>query len=138
MLISDHIQKLKYFDCNDNSETTPFAHWEAFKVFLRGSIISYETSRRKKNKARLIELDNQINLLDKENAQTPYNNLHKKISALKYEYNKILSARISKAFLYTKLKYFEFNDKPHRLLARQLNRKIITQYIKLNLIKVRF
>lgn len=112
-----------YFDTNDNSETTPSVLWEAFKAFIRGSIISFEASRRKTNKARLLELDNQINLLDKENAKTPSSDLHKKISALKYEYNKILSAKISKAFLYTKQKHFEFNDKPHRLLARQLRKQ---------------
>ena len=112
-----------YFDTNDHSETTPSTLWEAFKAFLRGSIISFEAFRRKKNKARLLELDNQINFLDKENAQTPSSDLHKKISALKYEYNKILLAKISKAFLYTKQKYFEFNDKPHRLLARQLRKQ---------------
>lgn len=112
-----------YFDTNDNSETTPSVLWEAFKAFIRGSIISFEASRRKTNKARLLELDNQINLLDKENAKTPSSDLHKKISALKYEYNKILLAKISKAFLYTKQKHFEFNDKPHRLLARQLRKQ---------------
>jgi len=112
-----------YFDTNDNSETTPSVLWEAFKAFIRGSIISFEASRRKLNKARLLELDIQINILDKENAKTPSSDLHKKISALKYEYNKILSARISKAFFYSKQKHFEFNDKPHRLLARQLRKQ---------------
>lgn len=30
--------------------------------------------------------------------------------------------KISKAFLYTRQKYFEFGDKPHKLLARQLRK----------------
>lgn len=37
--------------------------------------------------------------------------------------NKLLSANISKAFLYTKQKYFEFNDKPLRLFAQQLRKQ---------------
>lgn len=41
-----------YFDTNDNSETTPSILWEAFKAFLRGCVISFEASRRKKNMAR--------------------------------------------------------------------------------------
>lgn len=49
--------------------------------------------------------------------------LHKRILSLKYEYNNILSAKISKAFLYTKQKYFELGDKPHKMLARQLKKQ---------------
>ncbi len=48
--------------------------------------------------------------------------LHRKITTLKFDYNKIISAKISKAFLYTEQKYFEFGDKPHKLLARQLRK----------------
>ena len=67
-----------YFDTIDNSETTPSTLWEVFKAFLRGSTISFEAYRRKKIKAKLLELDNQINLLNKETVQTPSNELHKK------------------------------------------------------------
>lgn len=49
--------------------------------------------------------------------------LHKRILSLKYEYNNILSAKNSKAFLYTKQKYFELGDKPHKMLARQLRKQ---------------
>lgn len=112
-----------YFETNDNADTSPAILWEAFKAFLRGSVISFEAYRRKKNKARLLEIDRQINKLDKENARIPSIDLHKRISSLKYEYNKILSAKVSKSFLYIKQKYFEFGDKPHRLLARQLRKQ---------------
>ena len=40
--------------------------------------------------------------------------------SLKYKLNQILSKKISRAF--TKQKYFEFGDKPHKLLARQLRK----------------
>lgn len=62
-------------------------------------------------------------LLDKEHAQTPSTELHKRISSLKCDYNKIFLAKVSKAFLYTKQKYLEFGDKPHRLLAWQLRKQ---------------
>lgn len=60
------------------TQTTASVLWEAFKAFIRGSIISFESSRRKINKARSLELNNQINLLDRENAQAPSSDLHKK------------------------------------------------------------
>lgn len=36
--------------------------------------------------------------------------------------NRILSDRISRAIVFTKQKHFEFGDKPHKLLARQLRK----------------
>lgn len=40
----------------------------------------------------------------------------------KYEYNDLLSAKVSEAFLYTKQKYFELGDKPYkRVRVRQDN-----------------
>lgn len=41
----------------------------------------------------------------------------------KYEYNDLLSAKVSEAFLYTKQKYFELGDKPYKILTRQLGKQ---------------
>ncbi|CDQ95737.1 unnamed protein product [Oncorhynchus mykiss] len=54
---------------------------------------------------------------------------HKKITSLKFEYNQILSAKIAKSFLYAKQKYFEFGDKPQKLLARQLRKNVSDRMI---------
>lgn len=56
-------------------------------------------------KTKLKELEKLIQVLDKENAQSPSTVLHGKIATLKYEYNKIISTQVSKAFLYTRQKY---------------------------------
>lgn len=57
-----------------------------------------------------------------ENALCPSLEKHTKISTLKFKLNKILSDRICRAFIFTKQRYFEFGDKPHKLLARQLRK----------------
>lgn len=48
--------------------------------------------------------------------------LHREIAALKYKYNQIMSEKVSQAFLYARQRFFEFGDKPHKLLARQLRK----------------
>ena len=111
-----------YFEMNDIPETSPSTLWEAFKAYFRGSIISFEASRRKENMSKLKDLEGQIKALDQENARSPATTIHRKITTLKYEYNQIMSVRISKAFLYTRQRFFEFGDKPHKLLARQLRK----------------
>lgn len=106
--------------------------WEAFKAYLRGCVISFEGARKRNNRSKIEELERHIQQLDRENALTPSSDLNRRIANLKYEYNQLLSTKISKAFLYTKQKYFEFGDKPHKLLAQHLRKIEITeQYIKL-------
>ncbi len=71
---------------------------------------------------KLKDLEEQIKALDNENAQSPSTTLHRRTATLKCEYNQIMSVKISKAFLYTRQRFFEFGDKPHKLLARQLQK----------------
>lgn len=111
-----------YFETNDVPETSSTILWEAFKAFLRGCVISYEAAKKKKNRKRIENFEKHIQQLDRENALSLSVNLHRKIMNLKYEYNQILSSKISTAFLYTKQKHFEFGDKPHKLLARQIRK----------------
>lgn len=115
-------QILLYFEINYIPETSPNTLWEAFKAYIRGSIISFEASKRKENMSKLKDLEEQIKALNQEDAQSPSITLQRKITILKYEFNQIMSVKISKAFLYTRQKFFEIGDKPHKLLACQLHK----------------
>ncbi len=111
-----------FFETNDNENASPKLLWETFKAYLRGHIISFQSSLKKRNKAKQLELEEEIRQLERENALHPSLEKHTKISTLKYKLNKILSDRICSAFIFTKQRYFEFGDKPHKLLARQLRK----------------
>lgn len=90
---------------------------ETFKAYLRGCIISHQSSAKKHSRAEQLVLEEEIKQLDTDNAHSPTIEKHNKISALKYKLNNLLSDRISRAFLDTKQKFFGFGDKPHKLLA---------------------
>lgn len=99
-----------YFETNDTPEVTSCTLWEAFKAYLRGCVISYEAAKKKEEATQRKHLEEQIQQLD----------LHREITNLKYQLNRLLSGKISSAFLFIKQKHFEFGEKPHKLLARQL------------------
>ncbi len=109
-----------YINSNDNGEVSDSTLWEAMKSVLRGHIISYEAAQKRKSKARLTEIDSQLSNLEALYRVDNQPEVLKKISALKYEYNSILSKNVSRLLIQVKQKYFEFGDKPQRLLARQL------------------
>ncbi len=103
--------------------TPPFTLWEVFKAFIRGRIISFEASRGNEHRSKLKEFENQIKSLHKENAQSPSTTQHRKTVTMKYECNKIILEKVGKAFLYVKLRHFEFGDKLVTSSTTQKNRR---------------
>ena len=49
-----------FFETNDNENTSPTLLLEAFKAYLRGHIISFQSSLKKRNKAKQLELEEEI------------------------------------------------------------------------------
>lgn len=92
--------------------------WESFKAVMRGNIIACEAASKKSNKTRVDEIDSaQLESLYRNtgNSQT-LNNIVKP----RYEYSTILSRQVCEQLLQLRRQYFELEDKPHTLLARQL------------------
>lgn len=75
---------------------------------------------KKPEQKRLLEIEKELTQLETiyKSASDPFN-LHN-ILKLKYEYNSILSDQVSDQLFRLRQKYFEFGDKPQKLLARQL------------------
>ena len=64
------------------------------KAILRGHIISYEAAERKKSKEKLTEIDKQLSNLETLYKESNKPETLRKITALKYDYNSILSKRL--------------------------------------------
>lgn len=112
-----------FFEINDTPGISAPLLWETFKAYIRGVIISYQSFQNKENKRELQRIEQKIKLLELDNATDPTINKHNKITLLKYKVNRILSARVIRLFQITKQAHFEFGDKPHKLLARQLKQR---------------
>ena len=117
------IETSLFFDMNDQVDTAPSLLWETYKAYIRGSIISFQAAQKKRYRAEQTKLENEINKLEADNAQSPSNKKYNSICALKYKLNQILTMNTNRAFMYMKQKYFEFGDKPQKLLARQLKKQ---------------
>lgn len=85
--------------------------------------------REKKSKERLTEIDDQLTKLESLYKTVPKMEVLNKITALRYEYNSIMSKNISKLLVQVRQRYFELGDKPHRLLAHQLRQMQATRAI---------
>lgn len=61
LFISSKISEL--LETNDNLEVTDSILWEAFKVVIRGHVISFETSVRKERQKCLLEIEKELTQL---------------------------------------------------------------------------
>lgn len=102
----------EFLTTNDNGEVSDSTLWEAFKVVVRGHIISSESSKKRELNSRLVEIDRMLTLLEETYRSTLLQSDYNKILKLKYEYNTILSKRVGSLLLKLKQKYFELGDKP--------------------------
>lgn len=103
-----------FFEANDKGHGSPILLWKTFKAFVRGCVFSCQSSQKKR-----LQLKEQIRELDAENAAHPSTQALNKATAVKYQLNQLFFEKNSRAFTLTRQTYFEFGDKPHKLLARQ-------------------
>ncbi len=104
---------------NDNGTVNDSILWETFKAVLRSKIISYDASKKKERRKRLGEIEVLLSEAEKAYTSSSSDDLYS-IMKLKNEYNIILSDQINKQIFKLKQKQFELNDKPGKLLTRQL------------------
>lgn len=104
---------------NDNGAVSDSVLWESFKVVIRGHVISYQSSIKKKNRLRsLSDIKTKLAALEDSYRNSKSDDTLKAILKLKYEYNHSLGEQVSNYIRKLKQKHFELGDKADKLLAR--------------------
>lgn len=67
-----------FFETNKD-ETPPSSRWEAFKVYIRGQIISFTSYKAKQTYQKTKRLETEIELLEGEYYQTLCPNIHREL-----------------------------------------------------------
>lgn len=80
---------------NDTGDVSGSALWGAFKVVIRGFVISYDATQKKQRRNRLLEIDKQLTLLEKQYRTAPSSYVLKDIVKLKHEYNSIFLSKFA-------------------------------------------
>ena len=98
-----------YIKTNDSGDVKDSTLWEALKAVIRGDIISYETSERKRTRSKLVEIQNSLTNLENSYKIAPDAELLNRIVALRYEYNDLLSKDVIKLLTHMRQKHFELH-----------------------------
>uniref|UniRef100_A0A3P8S110 Endonuclease/exonuclease/phosphatase domain-containing protein n=1 Tax=Amphiprion percula TaxID=161767 RepID=A0A3P8S110_AMPPE len=107
-----------YISKNDTPDTSASTLWEAGKAFMRGSIISYTAARRKIALSKQLDLEQQIQSLDRELKTSLSTIVLKKLAAARSALDHLLTQKAESAIFFAKHRLFTSGNKPGRLLAR--------------------
>lgn len=110
----------EFLKTNDTGDVSDSTLWEALKVVMPGCIISFEASKKREQRRRLVEIEKTLLHIEQNYRSSLLQEDFNKILNLKNEFNRILSGNVSKLLLKLRQRHFEIGDKPERLLARQL------------------
>lgn len=123
----EHI--LTYIQENDNGEVNDMILWEGLKAVIRGQVISFTAAKRISEETEFRNIETKLQQLEQLYQVTPSIDLLGNITKLRSEYNYILNKRVCLQITKCKQNFFEYGDKPHKLLARVLRKTQASQTI---------
>lgn len=111
-----------YFDIN-TTQTSASIRWEAFKVFIRGVILSVTSSKSKNFKKELTELDTKIKLIEKTLSYKKDSNTHQELLNLRTKYNELSAKKAAASLMMLRQNYYDQGEKAGKLLAWRIKQK---------------
>lgn len=111
-----------FLEMNQLPGTTYCNLWETLKAYLRGQIISYNASQKKRRSARLDELISLIKNLDRRHATAPSADIYRERIALQTEFDTLSSGAAEELHLRSRQEFYEHGERASKLLCHQLRR----------------
>uniref|UniRef100_A0A803JA29 Reverse transcriptase domain-containing protein n=1 Tax=Xenopus tropicalis TaxID=8364 RepID=A0A803JA29_XENTR len=124
-----------YFQENINSVTSYATLWEAHKAVIRGLLIQCGAQRKKARNLEIRQATTQLNDLVYQQIDNPMVDLRGSIDLIRTKLDLLLTHKTEKAWKWTQQKLYYYTNKPSRLLARKLNKRL--DYTPINKIKTK-
>ena len=117
--VGEHIDL--YFLINTN-QTTATIRWEAFKVYIRGQMISFTSSKFNKFKQTMNELDTKIREVEREVIIDDSTQNKQELLTLKAKYEELSVLKAEDGLIRLKQTFYDQGEKPSKLLAWQIKK----------------
>uniref|UniRef100_A0A3Q3A000 Reverse transcriptase domain-containing protein n=1 Tax=Kryptolebias marmoratus TaxID=37003 RepID=A0A3Q3A000_KRYMA len=118
-----------YVSTNITSDVSAATVWETCKAYLRGEIIAYSAYLRKTTTQKSLILSSAMSDLQAKCAESPAPDLIKSLLIKKAEFDTLASDAAVALLLKSRYSYYEFGDKPSKILAHQIRQRASNQHI---------
>lgn len=95
--------------------------WEAFKAYIRGILISQKAYVNKRQQDISKEMLKEITILETEHKETGKESIKEKLDEEIIMLKLVQAPMAAKSVMYYRQQYFEYRDKPNKLMARVLD-----------------
>ncbi|XP_040178291.1 uncharacterized protein LOC120910599, partial [Rana temporaria] len=109
-----------FFSDNEVGEVSPSCIWETHKCFMRGILISMGTQRKRKIGRQIETLLGEIRKLENVHKKTLAIQIEEKLRQTREELNLLLTDNAKASLKRGKRAFYEYGNKPSRMLARAL------------------
>lgn len=120
----------QYWQENSFSPVTSAVIWDAAKAVIRGHLISYTSAIKKAANERASQLQKELTTLEQSHKQSPTEENLRNLKAVRANLNIIQTEKVKKLLFFTRQRYYEYGNKPSRLLAYQLKKEQTDRTIK--------
>lgn len=103
---------------NQNSPVSPAMKWDAAKATMRGHFIAYASLMKKLRTQKRKELEAEVNYLEKQHKTFPNQDNWILLNNARAKLNLDHTEHVKKLLFFSKQHYYEFGNKPSRLLSR--------------------
>lgn len=109
-----------FLSINSESTNNPSLLWETTKAYIRGLVISYSATKKRKQLEKEKHVESELNTATSSYLDDPYPALLEKISAVRASLNSLLTHQSHSYIIYLKQKLYEWGNKPSPDLTHNL------------------
>lgn len=109
-----------FLEINLESASSPKILWETTKCFIRGEAISFASNMKASRNCRIVQLENEIQLLEADQKRQFSDQKQTFLSTLKFELNNLLKSKAEFSIHRTRVTYYSQSESSSRLLAAKI------------------
>lgn len=118
-----------FIETNATSNISYSVLWETFKAYMRGQLISRVSFEKRQRNSKLTDLSNRILQMEHEYACSQSPSLYKEMLLLKSDFDSLSISDAEEMLIRSRHTFYEYGEKPTRLLAHQLRQMSASQLI---------
>ncbi|XDV28465.1 hypothetical protein PO909_031771 [Leuciscus waleckii] len=109
-----------FLEINLETASSPQILWETTKCFIRGEAISFASNMKASRNCRIVQLENEIQLLEADQKRQFSDQKQTFLLTLKFELNNLLKSKAEFSIHRTRVTYYSQSESSSRLLAAKI------------------
>lgn len=118
-----------FIETNSSPDISYSILWDTFKAYIRGQIISYTASDRKRKCQRLSHISDRLKTIDQNQAGLASEDFWKERAVLQAEHELLMNEKAIDMYMKSRQQCYEYGERAGKMLSHQLKQMAAASYI---------